>query len=400
MTTKIFKILVSLLVAFWIFNTANAKILNDEEEKNFLKSLNNNRITLAVENDKIDYSKLEIDLENDVIKSLKIEDNFISKDDFLLLEWKKDWVYRLLVDKNKKTRLQFEVIWDNVKAYYLTNEFFKEIKKLSTANAEPKITELTNPSLTEKIPYLANKVDLKENWDIVEISGYAPNKNSLVLEKDCRVFGVCDETEKKEISKDEKNSENKSENKSENSENKKNEINKLVEKELNWKKYFYFENKNIICAKNAFDKVNSIEDEKTMERIDFTKFVLDNFCFDYSEDTKNINFEDVKNDSSEAKIISSGVKNDFITDKNKKFRKNDKVSKIEALWVLYKVSWLVSEKSPLNFIDAKAKWQENVLSQSENLNIISLPKDKKFNPNFKILWKEIKNIFNKIIKLY
>lgn len=171
--------------------------------------------------EKLDYTKVEITTTdwtlNWELKTLKIEDNFFPKELLLTIDskkmwWNEDWIFRVEIP-GTSSRIQFELVWDNVKAYLLSEENFSTIKDNKTDDwKSPKITD--NEELKEKFeennqeaPKDASEeveVPKKEEKDDKKEVNYwsAPDPKSLVLKKDCRVIWLCTPEEAEEQRKE------------------------------------------------------------------------------------------------------------------------------------------------------------------------------------------------------
>lgn len=141
----------------------------------------------------LDYTKVEVITSDGTVnwdlEGLKIQDNFLSKDLLLAIDSNKDWVYRVKIPQTKN-RIQFEVVWDDVKAYFLTEENFKVLKNFSNNGKAPMITnnEELEKNFKETPKYLNEFVNVSTGTYINSNSVWtAPNPESLILKEDPRV---------------------------------------------------------------------------------------------------------------------------------------------------------------------------------------------------------------------
>lgn len=265
--------------------------------------------------------------------------------------------------------------------------------------------------------------------------GYGSSPVIPTIKDDCRVNGNCTkEAPKKE--------EPKKEEPKKQDENKDvidpNMALKPMEKELNGKKYSYYEGVNkdvvkVLSDMSGFeskfkDISNSKEKEDIMRlekagivvwttpttyepnraitRAEFLAIVMGAYGYDLTATAKDLPFGDVDMSSWQARVISAALDNNIIagdTDKagNKVFRPNSQISKIEALAIVSKISGImVKDASAHSFVDAAADWQNAVLSNAEYLEVVSVPADKKFSPNAGISRADMAALIVKFARLY
>lgn len=259
---------------------------------------------------------------------------------------------------------------------------------------------------------LAVLVNPLKSLDLNQVFGYwygygygsSPNSSNFTIREDCRVNGNCD---KKDDSKTDSKKDNKP------------EVGKMVEKEINGKKYSYMNGSNVLITRILADisgyqtKFNDIaastakedimrlekagivkgttpttyEPNRAITRAEFLAIAMGAFGYDLYAPAKSLPFTDVDSSSWQARVISAALENNVIYgDTNasgaRVFRPNSQITKVEALAIVYKLSGIeVKDAKMHSFTDASAAWQNALLSNAEHLEVISVPTDKKFNPN-------------------
>lgn len=165
--------------------------------------------------DKVDFNKIHfsiwkadnslwISVEDDFIKEEYLEGiktYFATKNNWPTLRKELKW-QKILPES---LRVQFELSDWKLRAKFLTKKDFVEYKKLRQGSVYP-----TLESVKEQFPGVSGSVEVKfketEKTFVEKFVekikeefawGFAPNPESLILEKDCRVIWVCSEEEMK-----------------------------------------------------------------------------------------------------------------------------------------------------------------------------------------------------------
>ena len=278
---------------------------------------------------------------------------------------------------------------------------------------------------------LAVLVNPLKSLDLNQVFGYwygygygsSPNSSNFTIKEDCRVNGNCD---KKDDSKTDSKKDNKP------------EVGKMVEKEINGKKYSYMNGSNVLITRILADisgyqtKFNDIaastakedimrlekagivkgttpttyEPNRAITRAEFLAIAMGAFGYDLYVPAKSLPFTDVDSSSWQARVISAALENNVIYgDTNasgaRVFRPNSQITKVEALAIVYKLSGIeVKDAKMHSFTDASAAWQNALLSNAEHLEVISVPTDKKFNPNAGISRADMATLMVKFARLY
>ena len=276
---------------------------------------------------------------------------------------------------------------------------------------------------------LAVLVNPLKSLDLNQVFGYwygygsSPNSSNFTIKEDCRVNGNCD---KKDDSKTDSKKDNKP------------EVGKMVEKEINGKKYSYMNGSNVLITRILADisgyqtKFNDIaastakedimrlekagivkgttpttyEPNRAITRAEFLAIAMGAFGYDLYAPAKSLPFTDVDSSSWQARVISAALENNVIYgDTNasgaRVFRPNSQITKVEALAIVYKLSGIeVKDAKMHSFTDAAAAWQNTLLSNAEYLEVISVPTDKKFNPNAGISRADMATLMVKFARLY
>ena len=274
---------------------------------------------------------------------------------------------------------------------------------------------------------LAVLVNPLKSLDLNQVFGYwygygygsSPNSSNFTIKEDCRVNGNCDK-------KDDSKKDNKP------------EVGKMVEKEINGKKYSYMNGSNVLITRILADisgyqtKFNDIaastakedimrlekagivkgttpttyEPNRAITRAEFLAIAMGAFGYDLYAPAKSLPFTDVDSSSWQARVISAALENNVIYgDTNasgaRVFRPNSQITKVEALAIVYKLSGIeVKDAKMHSFTDAAAAWQNTLLSNAEYLEVISVPTDKKFNPNAGISRADMATLMVKFARLY
>ena len=212
----------------------------------------------------------------------------------------------------------------------------------------------------------------------------------------------------------------------------------MVEKEINGKKYSYMNGSNVLITRILADisgyqtKFNDIaastakedimrlekagivkgttpttyEPNRAITRAEFLAIAMGAFGYDLYVPAKSLPFTDVDSSSWQARVISAALENNVIYgDTNasgaRVFRPNSQITKVEALAIVYKLSGIeVKDAKMHSFTDAAAAWQNTLLSHAEYLEVISVPTDKKFNPNAGISRADMATLMVKFARLY
>ena len=278
---------------------------------------------------------------------------------------------------------------------------------------------------------LAVLVNPLKSLDLNQVFGYwygygygsSPNSSNFTIKEDCRVNGNCD---KKDDSKTDSKKDNKP------------EVGKMVEKEINGKKYSYMNGSNVLITRILADisgyqtKFNDIaastakedimrlekagivkgttpttyEPNRAITRAEFLAIAMGAFGYDLYAPAKSLPFTDVDSSSWQARVISAALENNVIYgDTNasgaRVFRPNSQITKVEALAIVYKLSGIELKDAKMHsFTDASAAWQNALLSNAEHLEVISVPTDKKFNPNAGISRADMATLMVKFARLY
>jgi len=287
---------------------------------------------------------------------------------------------------------------------------------------------------------LAVLVNPLKSLDLNQVFGYwygygygsSPNSSNFTIKEDCRVNGNCD---KKDDSKtDSKKDDSKTDSKKDN----KPEVGKMVEKEINGKKYSYMNGSNVLITRILADisgyqtKFNDIaastakedimrlekagivkgttpttyEPNRAITRAEFLAIAMGAFGYDLYAPAKSLPFTDVDSSSWQARVISAALENNVIygdtnASGSRVFRPNSQITKVEALAIVYKLSGIeVKDAKMHSFTDAAAAWQNTLLSNAEYLEVISVPTDKKFNPNAGISRADMATLMVKFARLY
>ena len=277
---------------------------------------------------------------------------------------------------------------------------------------------------------LAVLVNPLKSLDLNQVFGYwygygsSPNSSNFTIKEDCRVNGNCDK--KDDSKKDDSKTDNKP------------EVGKMVEKEINGKKYSYMNGSNVLITRILADisgyqtKFNDIaastakedimrlekagivkgttpttyEPNRAITRAEFLAIAMGAFGYDLYVPAKSLPFTDVDSSSWQARVISAALENNVIYgDTNasgaRVFRPNSQITKVEALAIVYKLSGIeVKDAKMHSFTDASAAWQNALLSNAEHLEVISVPTDKKFNPNAGISRADMATLMVKFARLY
>ena len=276
---------------------------------------------------------------------------------------------------------------------------------------------------------LAVLVNPLKSLDLNQVFGYwygygsSPNSSNFTIKEDCRVNGNCD---KKDDSKTDSKKDNKP------------EVGKMVEKEINGKKYSYMNGSNVLITRILADisgyqtKFNDIaastakedimrlekagivkgttpttyEPNRAITRAEFLAIAMGAFGYDLYAPAKSLPFTDVDSSSWQARVISAALENNVIygdtnASGSRVFRPNSQITKVEALAIVYKLSGIeVKDAKMHSFTDAAAAWQNTLLSNAEYLEVISVPTDKKFNPNAGISRADMATLMVKFARLY
>ena len=278
---------------------------------------------------------------------------------------------------------------------------------------------------------LAVLVNPLKSLDLNQVFGYwygygygsSPNSSNFKIKEDCRVNGNCD---KKDDSKTDSKKDNKP------------EVGKMVEKEINGKKYSYMNGSNVLITRILADisgyqtKFNDIaastakedimrlekagivkgttpttyEPNRAITRAEFLAIAMGAFGYDLYAPAKSLPFTDVDSSSWQARVISAALENNVIygdtnASGSRVFRPNSQITKVEALAIVYKLSGIeVKDAKMHSFTDAAAAWQNTLLSNAEHLEVISVPTDKKFNPNAGISRADMATLMVKFARLY
>ena len=149
------------------------------------------------------------------------------------------------------------------------------------------------------------------------------------------------------------------------------------------------------------------EPNRAITRAEFLAIVMGAYGYDLYQPAKALPFSDVDASSWQARVISAALENNIIAgDTNaagsRVFRPNSQISKIEALAIVYKLSGITVPTTEFkhSFTDAAADWQNAILSNAEYLEVISVPADKKFNPNAGYSRADMASLVIKFAKLY
>ena len=266
--------------------------------------------------------------------------------------------------------------------------------------------------------------------------GSSPNSSNFKVPDDCRV-GWCNDN--KWSNSGGSNSNTNTNKKEEPKKEDKPLVGAPIEKEINGKKYSYMNGSNVLITKVLADlagfttKFNDIstspakedimrlekagivkgttpttyEPNRAITRAEFLAIVMGAYGYDLYQPAKALPFSDVDASSWQARVISAALENNITAgDTNaagsRVFRPNSQISKIEALAIVYKLSGITVPTTEFkhSFTDAAADWQNAILSNAEYLEVISVPADKKFNPNAGYSRADMASLVIKFAKLY
>lgn len=150
-------------------------------------------------------------------------------------------------------------------------------------------------------------------------------------------------------------------------------------------------------------KPGFFEPNRGITRAEFLAIVLKSNCYDISEKPESLPYSDVELNSWQAKVINVSHKIWLVKGYDDgTFRPNKEISKIEAFWIMLKISTI---EKYLNFQDSftdkKALWQADVLAVWEYLWILN-PKETnfKFYPDSYLTRNEMVKIIVDILRLY
>ncbi len=164
-------------------------------------------------------------------------------------------------------------------------------------------------------------------------------------------------------------------------------------------------------SKNVSDAVNAgiVAPLAEISRIDFLQILLDTHCIEYNGiDTSDLEFSDIgKSNVQRREIIKKAIDMNitqwYDLGGTTVFRPNRKISKIEALAMLMKLSWLELKEAPEknNFVDVENNWKENIADTAYRLGLTPVDRSKKmFFPDYIMKRWDSYDIIWKIAKYY